>query len=200
MAVSLDSALPALYVEDREFNKKEIICTPGSGPDFGGIIRSGTAVLESTDPDGVRRILHYYIAGDVFLTKGFPGAAADHFILTARSRCRVGFLSETPGKNSSAAAEIRDIEPICNAAQRHLLSHIFILGQHSLRQKILVFLREVSEGRKSFSLPLSLTDCADYLAADRSAMMRELAGLEEEGLIRHKGRQFTLLSPWPGTK
>ena len=34
---------------------------------------------------------------------------------------------------------------------------------------------------------------ADYIATDRSAMMRELKRLREEGLLRSDGRRFTLL-------
>jgi CRP-like cAMP-binding protein len=33
---------------------------------------------------------------------------------------------------------------------------------------------------------------ADYIATDRSAMMRELKRLREEGVIRSDGRKFTL--------
>ena len=46
---------------------------------------------------------------------------------------------------------------------------------------------------KSFTLPFSLTDLADYLSIDRSAMMRELAHLKEEGFIQKKGKKITLL-------
>ena len=36
---------------------------------------------------------------------------------------------------------------------------------------------------KTFTLPFSLTDLADYLSIDRSAMMRELKNLKNEGII-----------------
>ena len=36
---------------------------------------------------------------------------------------------------------------------------------------------------KTFTLPFSLTDLADYLSVDRSAMMRELKSLKNEGII-----------------
>jgi predicted transcriptional regulator len=46
---------------------------------------------------------------------------------------------------------------------------------------------------KTFTIPFSLTDLADYLSVDRSAMMREISHLKEEGFIEKKGKQFKLL-------
>ena len=45
---------------------------------------------------------------------------------------------------------------------------------------------------KSFILPFSLTDLADYLSVDRSAMMRELKLLRDEGFIEKNGNKITL--------
>lgn len=47
--------------------------------------------------------------------------------------------------------------------------------------------------RKSFTLPYSYTDLADYLSIDRSAMMRELKLLIDEGFVKKSGSKITLL-------
>ncbi len=49
------------------------------------------------------------------------------------------------------------------------------------------------EGRATFTLPFSLSMLADYIATDRSAMMRELKHLRQEKLIQAEGREITLL-------
>ena len=56
------------------------------------------------------------------------------------------------------------------------------------------FLAELAEknGAMTFQLPFSLSTLADYIATDRSAMMRELKRLREEDVIASDGRQFTL--------
>lgn len=41
-------------------------------------------------------------------------------------------------------------------------------------------------------LPFSFSVLADYIATDRSAMMRELRHLKEEGLVQTEGRRVTL--------
>ena len=40
---------------------------------------------------------------------------------------------------------------------------------------------------------MTLSSLADYLSADRTAMMRELQKMRADGLIESSGRQFRLL-------
>lgn len=46
---------------------------------------------------------------------------------------------------------------------------------------------------KSFILPMSYTTLAEYLSVDRSAMMRELKNLAEEGIIEREGKKLRIL-------
>ena len=50
-----------------------------------------------------------------------------------------------------------------------------------------------SLSKNSFRLPFSLSMLADYIATDRSAMMRELKKLKDEGFLTSDGRQIRLL-------
>ena len=43
-------------------------------------------------------------------------------------------------------------------------------------------------------MPFAFTTLAEYLSVDRSAMMRELKKMREEGFIRVEGRTVTLLA------
>ena len=56
--------------------------------------------------------------------------------------------------------------------------------------------RAVSGQRQkpSFQLPFSRSALADYISADRSAMMRELKKMREEGLVSTDGREITFPS------
>lgn len=45
----------------------------------------------------------------------------------------------------------------------------------------------------SFPLPFSLSALAEYISADRSAMMRELKKLREENIIHTENHRVTLL-------
>ena len=72
---------------------------------------------------------------------------------------------------------------------------IELLTKRSTRDKLIGYFTMLSTRtlNKSFSLPFSLTDLADYLSVDRSAMMRELKLLKEEGFIEKTGNKITLL-------
>ena len=76
-----------------------------------------------------------------------------------------------------------------------LSERVDVLSRRTIREKLLCYFRQMAEkaGGESFTLPFSLSTLADYIATDRSAMMRELKRLREEGLVRSDGRRFTLL-------
>lgn len=76
-----------------------------------------------------------------------------------------------------------------------LNTRIEFLAQKTIRDKLLMYfsLMSTKNFSKTFELPLSLTDLADYLNVNRSAMMRELKLLREEGLVDKVGNRIILL-------
>ena len=76
-----------------------------------------------------------------------------------------------------------------------LNSRIELLTNRSIRNKLISYFNTLSD--KTFSpnitLDMSLTNLADYLSVDRSAMMREIKALREEGFITKNGNIITLL-------
>ena len=74
-------------------------------------------------------------------------------------------------------------------------TRIEILSKRSIREKLLSYFNILSN--KSFSknitLPFTLTSLADYLSVDRSAMMREIKNLIDEGFISKNGNRIKLL-------
>lgn len=76
-----------------------------------------------------------------------------------------------------------------------LNTRIELLTKKNIRDKLLTYFTLLSTRKlsKTFTLPFSLTDLADYLSVDRSAMMRELSHLKEEGFIKKNGKKITLL-------
>ena len=75
-----------------------------------------------------------------------------------------------------------------------LSQRVDVLSRRTIREKLLCYFRQLSEkaGSNTIVLPFSLSTLADYIATDRSAMMRELKRLREEGVIRSEGRKITL--------
>ena len=50
-----------------------------------------------------------------------------------------------------------------------------------------------NRNRQSFTLPVPLSDLAEYICADRSAMMRELKKMNRESLISSKGTEIIVI-------
>ena len=75
-----------------------------------------------------------------------------------------------------------------------LSERVEVLSRRSIRDKLLCyFAMQSAKGRgAAFTLPFTLSALADYISADRSAMMRELKKMRAEGIVEVKGRQVRL--------
>ena len=69
-----------------------------------------------------------------------------------------------------------------------------VLSRRSIRDKLLCYFSLLASraGGSGFSLPFSLSALADYISADRSAMMRELKKMRDVGEVRIDGRKVTI--------
>ena len=69
-----------------------------------------------------------------------------------------------------------------------------MINQKTLREKIMVYLRQQAkeQGSSSFTITLGRMELADYLCADRSALTRELSSMKREGLIDYQKNTFQL--------
>lgn len=90
---------------------------------------------------------------------------------------------------------IKNVLIICTEHIEKQNDRIEILTRRSIREKLLAYFNNISKKQfsKNIILPLSLTDLADYLSIDRSAMMRELRNLKDDGIIKGKGQKIKLL-------
>ena len=76
-----------------------------------------------------------------------------------------------------------------------LSEHLEILSRRSTREKLLAYFRLLAAKNKSsyFTLPFSQTSLAEYICVDRSAMVRELGRMSDEGLIEMERRNVKLI-------
>lgn len=182
----------------REYEKRQLLFRSGENSDSFGIVLSGTVLAESVNRDGQRRILDCYEPGEAFRKDSLPPAGHNSYYFITRTKSQVAFIKEKKAAAGAKGAgeEGRPFAALLLAGQQKAFLHIDVLGQRTLRQKLLAYLEYLGtkKGKRAFTLPMSWTECADYLAADRSAMMRELAKLKEEGLLCAQGRRVELKS------
>ena len=167
-----------------------------------GIVERGCAALIRIDEEGVATVMEELGPGGVFgRTLAFAGASGDSLQVVCRTPCDVLFidyphiLKRCENACNHHSVLVQNMLRLMSDKAQALSQRVDVLSRRSIREKLLCYFRQLSEraGSNTFTLPFSLSTLADYIATDRSAMMRELKSLREEGAIRSDGRQFTLL-------
>ena len=164
-----------------------------------GILISGTAHLVTTTFDGTKTIIDYFEAGDIFGRRFSPCTQVDPYLVMAKTKCvvwLVDYEKVITCCEKRCSKHIRLIDSMILTMARRAQLHVEVLGKRSIRGKLLTYFYQVSKARRSrtFVLPLSLSDLADYISADRSAMMREIKKLNEEKIIVSKANKVTILN------
>jgi len=168
-----------------------------------GIIERGNAVLIRIDEEGVSTVMEELGTGGVFgKTLAFAGSGRDSLEVVCRTPCDVVFidyphiLKRCENACTHHSQLVQNMLRLMSGKAQGLSERVDVLSRRSIREKLLCYFRLMAEKEAgdSFTLPFSLSTLADYIATDRSAMMRELKRLKEEEVIVSDGRTFTLLS------
>lgn len=163
-----------------------------------GIILEGHAEIVRTDYNGNRTIIEELEEEDIF----------GSFISSLTSdECEIVTKEDTKVLIIDYERILEDTynQPYYNQFIKNLLEittniidekndRIEVLTKKTIRDKLLEYFNIYSRkhGTHIIYLPFSLTDFADYLAVDRSAMSRELKNLKDEGFIEQDGRKIVL--------
>lgn len=167
-----------------------------------GVVERGSASLIRIDEAGVATVLENMERGGVFGRHlAFAGSLGDSLEVVARTPCDILFIDYVHllrrCENACAHHSIlvqNMLELLSDKAQT-LSERVDVLSRRSIREKLLCYFRQqAAKSGGSFVLPFSLSVLADYIASDRSAMMRELRRLKEQGVLQTDGRRITLLA------
>lgn len=168
-----------------------------------GILLSGEAALVRFDPDGNRTILEYLNEGDVFGEMFAMAARPEQeelsVIASRDSTCLFieydHLIRRCPNACIHHSLLVSNTLLLMAEKAKNLSARIEILSRRTLREKLLTYFELQSEKKqhRHFTLPFSLSNLADYLCVDRSAMLREMKKLREDGIISSKGKDITLL-------
>ena len=154
------------------------------------------------DFNGNKTIIFQFTQDDIFGEVLYPTNTNNELFVEAKENCEIlSFIYDNIMKECNSKCKFhKELEKnlpilIMNNTIK-LNTRIELLTKKNIRDKLLTYFNLLSTRKlsKTFSLPFSLTDLADYLSVDRSAMMRELSHLKEEGFIEKKGNTFTILS------
>ena len=168
-----------LGVHEQSFRPDDVIYDFGDGRGLLGIVTEGS------------------VFGEMMM---FKAAGDDSVVARSVTPCRVSFLrGEAVMRRCEHACAchgrmVENLFHLVTEKAMFLSERVEVLSRRSIREKLLRYfqLQAAKERGRSFLLPFSLSALADYISADRSAMMRELKKMREEMLVTITGRQVTL--------
>lgn len=182
------------------YDKNEIITSYIKNRDQICILKSGMADLVRYDINGNKTIVETLKQNDVFGEIFFPVRTNNELFVVAKEKTEIihfmyGDISTKCTRNCKFHEELNNnlLKLVLNKTIEQNI-RIELLTKRTIREKLQSYFSTLTKGglSRSFKLPMSLTDLADYLSVDRSAMMRELKSLEEEGFISRDGKRITL--------
>ena len=186
--------------EVKEFQANEVITTFLMRRNQFCIFLEGEAQLITFDQEGNKKILYYYQKNDIFGEALFKIYTNKELFVLAKKKSKVLFYPYDIAENCTENC-LYHIEVLRNFPDLILHSiaeqnfRMILLTHKSIRDKLLTYFRTLSveNNNKTFTLPFSLTDLADYLMIERTSMMRELKRLQDEKIIKKNKGQITLL-------
>lgn len=188
-------------IQIKKFAKDEIVTTYIEKRNQLCIVLSGEVDLIRYDVNGNKTIISHFVTDDVFGEVFYPANTNNELFAIARKNSEILFYTY-----DSLLTKCRrncDFHKTLTSSLSELFLNnivelnlrIELLTKRSTRSKILSYFDILSKGslRKTFTLPYTYTDLADFLSVDRSAMMRELKLLIDDGFIKKDGSKITLL-------
>ena len=188
-------------VQKKSFKKNQTITTYIQKRNQICILLSGEADLVRYDLNGDKSIIEYFTKNDIFGEAFYIVTTNNELSVEAKKNCEVLFFNYDniyqKCKNNCKFHQTLS-ENFSNLILNKIMNlntRVEILTKRSTREKLRGYFNLLSARNlsKTFSIPFSLTDLADYLSVDRSAMMRELKTLKDEGFIKKNGNKITLL-------
>ncbi len=188
-------------VQIKQFERGEVITNFIQKRNQFCMLVSGAADLVRYDLNGNKTIIERILEGNAFGEIFYTINTNNEFFVEATKKSKVLFFKYEDIRNkckpncefhSKLSENLPEI--ILNKVI-DLNTRIELLTKRSIRDKLIEYFNTLSTKNfsKTISLDMSLTNLADYLSVDRSAMMREMKTLKEEGFIKKTGNKITLL-------
>ena len=199
---NMEGMLGCIGYHVREYTKGQVIAFEEETINHVGVVMDGAVDMVKEDVWGNRTMLLRSYREDIFgetFACGEDSLSVVTFV--AAQDCRVLFLSFCRVMHTCTHAcvfhqtLIENMVRIIARKNRELMRKVEVVSKKTLREKILAYLsiQSQAQGKKQFQIPLGRVEWAEYLCADRSALTRELAKMQQEGLIAYHRNQFEIL-------
>ena len=194
--------ISCLGIHSAEFSEGETVCDFEKDAGEIGIVMSGSVSLVRADASGGRTVLECLGENDVLgETSAFSPMRVHGMYAVCEKRCEIAFMAyEGIAKRCEKACRCHTVavENIFRGVvgkTRRMAERVEIISNRTIREKLMCLFNIYARRAESrtFELPFSLSYLAEYICADRSAMMREIKRMSDEGLVRTDRRRIELL-------
>lgn len=165
-----------------------------------GITEEGEAQIVRTDYDGNKIIIEELEEGSVFGIR-FSLLRNDEYDIITKERSKFIFIDYDLIKIDFRRSNyyqkfLINLLDILSGMVYEKNERINILTRKTTREKLIEYFDRESKRSfsKEFFLPFNLTELAEYLSIDRSAMMREIKKLKNDKIIESVGNKIKLLN------
>lgn len=196
---NIDKLLHVLKANTLTYRKNVDILSNNNMDDFFAIIEEGSIQLIYNDYDGNKTIVEEFHQGEVFSSL-ISQIQSEEITCITKDKTKITYIefdqitNNEIIKTDSYIIFIKNLIKILSEQVTSKNNRIELLTKRTTRDKILEYLKIQSQkkGSKTFTLPITYTELANYLSVDRSAMTREIKYLKNEGFIETNGRKITL--------
>ena len=195
-----DDSLPSLTSQDIEHLQEGGYPDTSDSPEAPDT-ESGSASVVHESVSGTRTILENLLEGDIFGSLFYFHANRGNIFVEATKDCSVRFIDydHLIKRCENACAHhsqlVNNVLIMIQEKTKQVCEHLEVLSQRSIRDRLLCYFDILSRQNNSmtFEIPFTITNMADYLSIDRSAMSREIGKLKDEKILDLNKRKVTLL-------
>ena len=193
----IDNALTKLTSIEKKYKKGSRILSAGKMTERMGLVLEGSVTIESNDIWGNRTILSHIGEGQFFaetysLLPDEPllvdvNANEDCTILFLRTAMLHSYSSENWAMKLTS-----NLLMISSHKNLNLSGRSFHTSPKSIRGRVMAYLNSVmlKQGTNEFDIPFDRQQLADYLNVERTALSKELAKMQDDGIIRFRKNHF----------
>ena len=188
--------------QKKSYDKGNIIIDTGDKVESIYIILNGKIEISKEYDDTRKNIVNILESGEIFAeaialsTNKISPITAISLNKSELIKIDIKNIFDNNLENSDKNIFIENLLKIISDKNKFLSIKNDILSQKSLRSKIILYLKYMSNMQKSkkITVPYSRDKLAEFISADRSALSRELNRLAKEKIIELNGSKINILN------
>lgn len=198
--LQINKLFDLLSVHQYKYHRNEEILPTIKNENIVCIVLEGFAQIKYMEYNGNEILLENLYKNSVFGTN-ISGTSNDNCEIIAEDETEIvvidyeNLLNPKNLNHNYFNIFLKNLFDITNKKYRETNKRLRILEKKQIRDRLLEFfeINYVGNPLKTFQLPFSLKELADYIGVNRSAMFRELSHLKDDKLIEVNGRKIKLL-------